>query len=224
MKTAVWAILYHTAPTDKNPRHKCCHEGKVSWCGWQRDKASSTKTYQHKTALPQAIVEVVKPIFEALIRDELLHRCLEGATQNQNESLNSVIWSFLSKETFAGLSSVETACAMAVSLFNNGAHTVSSIMQKCGLNSGQYCNEGMEKEDSTQVYPSKKSQGKVHYKQGKRGEIKEQPRKKFILKMREKHMVMGFALDIFGCKSLFAFCQNWFLSIHKCFLATTTCC
>ena len=105
-------------------------------------------------------MEVVKPIFEALTRDELLDRCLEGATQNQNESLNSVIWSFLSKETFAGLSSVETACAMAVSPFDDGAHTVSSIMLKCGLNPGQYCYEGMEKEDSTRVYHSKKKSRK----------------------------------------------------------------
>lgn len=80
MKTAIWAILYHSASSDDDPQHDYCPEGETSWCGWQRDRAKGTHAYKHKSPLPPAVVEVVKPTFEALSTDELLDRCLEGAT------------------------------------------------------------------------------------------------------------------------------------------------
>ena len=84
---AIWAILYHSASSDENPQHDHYPEGETSWCGWQRDQAKGTDSYQHKSPLAPAVVAVIRPTFEALSADELLDRCLEGANQNQNESL-----------------------------------------------------------------------------------------------------------------------------------------
>ena len=91
-------------------------------------------------------MEVIKPTFETLSADDLLDRCLEGANQNQNESLNSVVWGLCPKDSFAGLNSVETACA----------HTTANIMRRCDLNPGQYVSEAANKEDSKRIYHARK--------------------------------------------------------------------
>jgi len=156
MRRAIWAILYHSASSDENPQHDYCPEGETSWCGWQQDQAKGTDSYQHKSPLAPAVVEVIKPTFEALSANDLLDRCLEGANQNQNESLNSVVWGLCPKDSFVGLSSVETACALAVARFNDGAHTTANIMRKCDLNPGQYVSEAADKEDSKRTYHARK--------------------------------------------------------------------
>jgi hypothetical protein len=51
------------------------------------DKANKTKEYKHGTGLPVDITVQLKPTFERLSDDGLLSRCLDGKTQNQNESL-----------------------------------------------------------------------------------------------------------------------------------------
>ena len=44
----------------------------------------------------------MKPIFERLRQDTLLERCLDGKTQNQNETFNAMIWARVPKEVFVG--------------------------------------------------------------------------------------------------------------------------
>ena len=53
MRRAIRAILYHSASSDKNPQHDHCPEGETSWCGWQRDQAKGTDSYQQKSPWPQ---------------------------------------------------------------------------------------------------------------------------------------------------------------------------
>ena len=88
--------------------------------------------------------------------DEPLDHCLEGATQNQDESLNSTVWNLCLKESFARLNSVETACAIAVARFNDGSHISKTVMRRCGLNPGRNVSEMAEKEDRNRVYHAKK--------------------------------------------------------------------
>lgn len=66
MRSAVWAILYRSASSDEDPQHNYCPKGENSWCGWQRDVAKGVQTYKHKSPLAPAVVEVIKPVFEAL--------------------------------------------------------------------------------------------------------------------------------------------------------------
>ena len=49
-----------------------------------------------------------------------LERCTLGATQNQNESFNNVVWLRASKTQFLGLPTVELAASTAVLDFNEG--------------------------------------------------------------------------------------------------------
>lgn len=81
MKSATWAILYHSASSDDNPKHDDCPEGKTSWCGWWRDRPKETHPYKHKSPYAPAVVEVVMPTFETLSA-ELLDHCLGGENQS----------------------------------------------------------------------------------------------------------------------------------------------
>lgn len=139
-------------------------------------QSERTHAYKHKSPLAPAVVEVVKPTFEALSAHELLDHCLEEATQNQNESLNSVVWSFCPKESFAGLNSVETACAMAVARFNDGSDTSGNIMKRCGLNPGKYVSERAEKEDTKRTYHAERKtrEGALTARQQRRTERRHQ--------------------------------------------------
>jgi len=50
------------------------------------------KSFSHeKSPLSNEVLAAIKSIYEDLTIDELLERCLESDTQNNNESLNSLI-------------------------------------------------------------------------------------------------------------------------------------
>jgi len=49
------------------------------------------KSFSHeKSPLSNKVLATIKPIYEALTIDELLERCLESDTQNNNKNLNTV--------------------------------------------------------------------------------------------------------------------------------------
>ena len=86
MMMAVRAILHHMTSTDDWPVHHMCHEGENSWCSYNKAKAGNKlDEYKHGfDPIPQAIVQLLKPIY-----NRLGSRCLLGHTQNANESLHS---------------------------------------------------------------------------------------------------------------------------------------
>ena len=45
-----------------------------------------------KINIPKWIHDEIRPIFLDLSKDELLAKCLHGETQNNDESLNNMIW------------------------------------------------------------------------------------------------------------------------------------
>ena len=117
MQTAVMAIWHHDKSTDDNPDHDLWPEGENSWCGFQRDIAKGTSDYIHKNPIPEAVANVILPTFEALSEESLLSRCMHGGTQNQNESINGLIWQRATKETHSSLPTVETATFLGVCPF-----------------------------------------------------------------------------------------------------------
>ena len=69
-----------------------CPPGEHSWCGYQKDLALGTSDYKHGNILSRAVTDTIYPIFENLSEENLLKRCVHGGTQNQNESINALIW------------------------------------------------------------------------------------------------------------------------------------
>ena len=88
---AVQATLHHMTSTDDRPVHHMCPEGENSWCSYSKAKAGNElDVYKHGfDPIPQAIVQLLKPIYNRLGSQPLLSLCLLGHTQNANESLHS---------------------------------------------------------------------------------------------------------------------------------------
>ena len=93
MMTAVQATLHHMTSTDDRLVHHKCPEGKNCWCSYNKAKArNELDEYKHGfDAIPQAIVQLLKPIYNRLGGRLLLSKCLLGYTQNANESLHSTM-------------------------------------------------------------------------------------------------------------------------------------
>ncbi|KYM97486.1 hypothetical protein ALC62_11778, partial [Cyphomyrmex costatus] len=122
MKNAIWATYYHYSSTDEHPQHDKCPSGIDSWCVWQSASAADTlSSFKHdKLLLSKDILAAIKPIYENLSEDVLLERCLGGFTQNNNESLNQLIWKISPKVLPAGSKIAEIAAYIAACIFNEG--------------------------------------------------------------------------------------------------------
>ena len=84
--------IWNTSSHDKDlaQQYLYCPRGSESWCAWQRDVADGTKTYKNINCLPNVFFDLLKPILLDLSEEKLLARCVQGATQNPNESINSL--------------------------------------------------------------------------------------------------------------------------------------
>ena len=145
MKKAWWAVFYHSVSTDANPQHHStdanpqhqdCPEGADSWCKHQRALTLHQDMPPHYTTIPKGFEPYLKDIFKSLCGEELRKKCLMGATQNRNESLNNLIWARAPKTEFASLAAIEVAVSLAIANFNSGGQVVSSIMKSFGVQAG----------------------------------------------------------------------------------------
>ena len=102
-----------------------------------------------------AVADAIYQTFEDL-SDRNLTRCLHGGTQNQNEAINVLIWQRATKETHSGLNTVELAVFLAVSHFNDGASSISLVLQKLGINPGVHCKKACKKVDHDRLRHSRR--------------------------------------------------------------------
>ena len=101
--------------------------------------------------LPVEIIAELKPIYLRLSEDALLTRCLDGKTQNQNESINGMIWDRVPKEVFVGAEILELGVYDAVSHFNIGSQAALDILANTGIEPGAFCIEEMRNNDKLRV-------------------------------------------------------------------------
>ena len=156
MKQAVMAIWHHSKSTDENPDHDLCPPGAESWCGFQRDEANGTADYQHEYPIPEAVADAIYPTFEALSDESLLSKCLHGGTQNQNETINGMIWQRATKETHSSLPTVEVATFLAVAHFNDGARALEYVLKELGIVPGAHCRNACAKLDQRRLNQSRR--------------------------------------------------------------------
>ena len=94
MKSAIYASLYHSSSTDKLPRHNKCPPGLSCWCFYQREIANNEKPKSHKYVKTKVFGDVlvkVLLVYQRLVNNELLRRCVSDKTQNANKSVHSLI-------------------------------------------------------------------------------------------------------------------------------------
>lgn len=109
------------------------------------------KDYKHNAPLPKVVRNAIRPVYKDLSADELLKRCEGGYTQNNNESLNSMIWSIAPKTQFCGKRTVDIAAFIATNVFNDGFNSILLMMQMMELNIGQECYNLCQKIDATRL-------------------------------------------------------------------------
>ena len=85
VKKSVLAVLWPcTDIKDGAERHMFCPRSEESWCKfWQ-----GIENYTPSINLPLAIKDVLVKTFMDLRADDLLSRCLDGASKNPNEAFN----------------------------------------------------------------------------------------------------------------------------------------
>ena len=81
----------------------------------------SRDNYDNEKRLPTVFYDLLEPIFQRLSKNDLLNRCLHGMTQNQNESVNGLLWGRCLKTKFCGSQKVELAVSETVCEFNTGS-------------------------------------------------------------------------------------------------------
>lgn len=150
MKNAIWSTLFHKMSTDENPQHDHCPTGENSWCSWQRAKCENILAgYMHKPPMREEVFEAIKPVYEKLVTDDLLTRCIGGYTQNNNESFNATVWAMVPKGLNSGKKIIDIGTNIATSVFNDGLISVLHIIEvmgmKIGPNSYNLCVEVDEK-------------------------------------------------------------------------------
>ena len=106
-----------------------CPRSSESWRKFQAFKINNTGLCRYKQGLPSVVRDAIKPVFMDLSDDNLLTKCLHGQTQNNNESLNGVIWKRCPKDVFVGRSTLEMGVASAVISFNDGQSGILKVME-----------------------------------------------------------------------------------------------
>lgn len=158
MREAIWATLYHYASTDQNPQHEKCPRGDDSWCEWQRAAAANAvQNFKHTyTALPEDVIEAIHPIYDDLSGDSLLQRCVGGFTQNNNESLNQLIWKISPKSVSGTSTIVEIAANVASGVFNEGAFSFLKFMEEMKIGMGPSSHEWARASDRERITRAEK--------------------------------------------------------------------
>ena len=124
MRQDVWADSKHMVRNDTETleqQHDYCP--KDGWCNFWK----SRDNYDDENRLPTVFYDLLEPIFQRLSKNDLLNRCLRGMTQNQNESVNGVLWGQCLKTKFCGRKKVELAVSETVCEFNTGAYSKVSL-------------------------------------------------------------------------------------------------
>lgn len=150
MRRSIWAIFYHKRSTDEFPMHDFCPDGPDTWCKYKQAKQQGV-LFTHKSSIPIAIMDAIKPIFLDLSDPKLLKRCIGGHTQNPNESFNSLIWNFCPKTSGCGPSIVNIAVQEAVIVFNDGFVGRHYVMDELQLLRSRFSLEEFVKFDKQRI-------------------------------------------------------------------------
>ena len=91
MRKTVWATYFHMASTDTNPSHGLCPKD-ADTCPKFNKAQLTGEPHVHEEYFPASVLQVVELIYQHLANLELLAKCIQGKTQNPNESFNHVVW------------------------------------------------------------------------------------------------------------------------------------
>ena len=88
--------------------------------------------------LPNGAMKLVKAVFDDVSNGSILMKCLQGKTQNQNESFDRMIWNNVPKNRFMKYKKFATAIFDATAHFNIGNLATLMISDKLDIERGYY--------------------------------------------------------------------------------------
>ena len=198
MKTAIMAILYHYSSTIEEPKHQYCPKGPNSWCKWQNDLLTpeGERTYRPlKAPISDALFNILKEVFEKLSDVNLLKGAENCLTQNQNESLHHVIWTYLPKGEYHSPTEIKLGTALAVGHFNDGQEAFNSKLTVArGLSVGQGSKFSWKKQDQKRLYFAEyhaSQRGKLRRKEIKKLEVQQKDMLQYADTSYSKDMYYG---------------------------------
>ena len=106
-------------------------------------------------------------MFDELCNEELLRKCLLGATQNRNESFNNLIYQRLHTTLYTTRPTNEIVVSHAAIVFNSGRQGLISFMDRLEMNPGPLCTAHLASQDSTRIKRSQASNPAVAKQQRK---------------------------------------------------------
>ncbi|XP_018313415.1 uncharacterized protein [Mycetomoellerius zeteki] len=118
--------------------HENCLPGSDSSCKYCVAQASGTN-FDHPPALHPDVAKHLLPIYEELSNRNLLEKCLDGHTQNANESFNSMIWRITPKHINSGRKIIEIAAFISAGTFNEGCSAILKIMETLDIKIRMQC-------------------------------------------------------------------------------------
>lgn len=152
MKRAVWSTFFHYISTDEVPSHQLCPPAPETWCKYNKAMYEK-KIFKHKSSVPLAVMEAVKPTFQALAQPSLLKKCLHGKTQNVNEFFNNIVWSRIPKNVFVGRKTLEIGVFDAILTFNDGNLGRLQVLKGLGISDcGINTVEALKKADDIRLH------------------------------------------------------------------------
>ena len=80
-----------------------------------------------------------------------MKKCLLGATQNCNESCNSLVWLRALKTEFCSLATMKGAVGQAVIVFNSGKQALVKLMDQLRIPAGPLCSSYLGRADQDRV-------------------------------------------------------------------------
>uniref|UniRef100_A0A1B6CIY4 Uncharacterized protein n=1 Tax=Clastoptera arizonana TaxID=38151 RepID=A0A1B6CIY4_9HEMI len=116
------------------------------------------QTYSHKSHnLPYEVMVQIKQIYRDSANPDLLKKCLDQKTQNQNESFNNAIWSKIPKNIFVRLNTLKLGIFDAVLTFNNGFSSKLDVYNKLGIKLSENSVTALRNFDSIRLKKAEKS-------------------------------------------------------------------
>ena len=130
MFRVIWAVFHHSISDDEQHDHQFCPTGSDSWCKFNHALTDNVELPKHTPKLPKDLCPFIKPVFTAFSKRELLEKCVLGASQNQNESFNNIVWSWCPKTGFCSVVSVDIAVNLAAITLNHGLEGLSPLFEQ----------------------------------------------------------------------------------------------
>ena len=110
-----------------------------SWCTYW----SNREKYNEQKHLVSVFIEVLKPLFINLTKSELLKRCLQGLTQNQNKQMF--------QDKILCKVKVLLAVSETISHFNTGSGSRVTLLNQLNIDSSKNMLSAVRKEDHKRI-------------------------------------------------------------------------